>query len=32
MNDHRCMRDIDASYVAEIAQRLLVTASGSSAP
>jgi heptosyltransferase-2 len=25
MNDHRCMRDIDASYVAEIAQRLLVT-------
>ena len=24
MNDHRCMRDIDASYVAEIAQRLLV--------
>src|SRR5437899_1927937 len=25
MNDHRCMRDISASYVAEIAQRLLVT-------
>ena len=24
MNDHRCMRDIDASDVAEIAQRLLV--------
>jgi heptosyltransferase II len=25
MNDHRCMRDIDASYVAEVAHRLLVT-------
>jgi heptosyltransferase-2 len=25
MNDHRCMRDIDAPYVAEIAHRLLVT-------
>jgi heptosyltransferase-2 len=25
MNDHRCMRDIDPSYVAEVAQRLLVT-------
>ena len=25
MNDHRCMRDIDPAYVAEIAQRLLVT-------
>jgi heptosyltransferase-2 len=24
MNDHRCMRDIDAAHVAEIAQRLLV--------
>ena len=25
MNDHRCMRDIDPAYVAEVAQRLLVT-------
>src|SRR5437868_4259937 len=24
MNDHRCMRDIDPSYVAEIAQRILL--------
>ncbi|WP_334415070.1 MULTISPECIES: lipopolysaccharide heptosyltransferase II [unclassified Bradyrhizobium] len=25
MNDHRCMRDIDAPYVADLAHRLLVT-------
>jgi heptosyltransferase II len=25
MNDHRCMRDIDPAYVAEVAHRLLVT-------
>ncbi|KRR23671.1 glycosyl transferase family 1 [Bradyrhizobium lablabi] len=25
MNDHRCMRDIDATYVADVAHRLLVT-------
>ena len=25
MNDHRCMRDIDPAYVADVAHRLLVT-------
>ena len=25
MNDHRCMRDIDATHVADVAHRLLVT-------
>jgi heptosyltransferase-2 len=24
MNDHRCMRDIDPTYVAELAQSVLV--------
>jgi hypothetical protein len=32
MNDHRCMRDIDPSYVVDVAHRLLVAAGGSSAP
>jgi heptosyltransferase-2 len=32
MNDHRCMRDIEPSYVVDVAHRLLVSASGSSAP
>ena len=32
MNEHRCMRDIAASEVADIAQRVMVTANGRGAP
>lgn len=32
MNEHRCMRDISASHVVDLAQRVLATARGTAAP